>query len=100
LRVTELFIKRRHNAPLEPAVAIECDQNGIATGVRTAPFRHALITSQAISAELGFRPGDLRENIVMDCDALHELPSGTDIQVGPALLRLTFHCEPCRKYLS
>lgn len=45
-------------------------------------------------------PGDLRENIMVDCDDLYDLPSGTVVKIGQALLRLTFHCEPCRKILK
>lgn len=25
------------------------------------------------------QPGDLRENVVVDCDSLYELPSGTEL---------------------
>jgi MOSC domain-containing protein YiiM len=49
---------------------------------------------------LGLNPDDLRENIVVDCDDLHDLPSGTVVKIGQALLRLTFHCEPCKKILK
>lgn len=100
MRVTELFVKRRHNAPLEPATAIWCDENGITEGVRTAPFRQALIASRPVTTGLGLEPGDLRENIVVDCDDLYDLPSGAVVKIGHALLRLTFHCEPCKKILK
>jgi MOSC domain len=100
LEVTELFIKRRHDAPLQPAVAIACGTRGIAGGVPCAPFRQALIASRSVTAELGLKPGDLRENIVVDCDDLYDLPSGTVVKIGQALLRLTFHCEPCKKILK
>lgn len=99
MRVTELFIKPRHDAPLQQAAAIACSPRGIAGGVSCAPFRQALIVSRAVTAELGLKPGDLRENIVVDCDDLYDLPSGTVVQIGPARLRLTFHCEPCKKIL-
>lgn len=97
MRVSELFIKCRHDAPMQSVRSIACSTRGIAEGVPCAPFRQALITSRAASAELGFAPGDLRENIVVDCAHLYDLPSGTVIQIGQALLRLTFHCEPCKK---
>jgi hypothetical protein len=38
-------------------------------------------------------------NIVVDCDDLYDLPSGTVVKIGEARLRLTFYCEPCRKIL-
>jgi hypothetical protein len=97
LQVTELFIKRRHYAPLQPAATIACSPRGIAGSVPCAPFRQALIASRSVTAELGLNPGDLRENIVVDCDDLYDLPSGTVVKIGQALVRLTFHCEPCRK---
>ena len=100
LTVTELFVKRKHGAPLEPVAAIRCDRRGIANGVSCAPFRQALIASRSIIAECGLRPGDLRENIVVDFDRLYDLPSGTVVKIGQALLRLTFHCEPCKKILK
>jgi MOSC domain-containing protein YiiM len=100
LQVTELFIKRRHDAPLLPAATITCSPRGIAKSVPCAPFRQALIASRSVAAELALNPGDLRENIVVNCDDLYDLPSGTVVKVGQALLRLTFHCEPCRKMLK
>ena len=51
-------------------------------------------------AECGLKPGDLRENIIVDFDRLYDLPSGAVIKIGEALLRLTFHCEPCKKILK
>jgi len=100
LRVTELFIKPGHDAPLQPAAAITCSTRGIAGSVSSAPFRQALITSRAVTAELGLKLGDQRENIVVDCDDLYDLPSGTVVTIGQARLRLTFHCEPCKKILK
>jgi MOSC domain-containing protein YiiM len=100
LQVTELRIKHRHDAPLHPATEIACSPCGIVGSVPCAPFRQALIASRAVTAELGLKPGDLRENIVVDCDDLYDLPSGTVVEMGQARLRLTFHCEPCRKILK
>lgn len=100
MQVTELFIKHRHNATLQRVVALACSKRGIAENVPCAPFRQALIASRSVTTELGLKPGDLRENIVVDCDYLYDLPSGTVVKVGQALLRLTFHCEPCRKILE
>lgn len=99
MQVTELFIKPRHDAPMQPAAAIACSPRGIAGNAACAPFRQALIVSRAVTAELGLKPGDLRENIVVDCDDLYDLPSGTVVMIGRARLRLTFHCEPCKKIL-
>ena len=35
--------------------------------------------------------------MVVDGIDLHKLESGTVIQIGSVRIRLTFHCEPCRK---
>ena len=84
---------------MQPAAAMACSPRGIAGNAACAPFRQALIVSRAVTAELGLKPGALRENIVVDCDDLYDLPSGTVVQIGQARLRLTFHCEPCKKIL-
>jgi MOSC domain-containing protein YiiM len=59
-----------------------------------------LIASRPVLIDCGLKPGDLRENILLDDDQLYDLPSGTVIKIGQALIRLTFHCEPCRKILK
>jgi hypothetical protein len=97
--VTSLFVKRAHGTPMEPVSALAFSPQGIAAGVRCSPLRQVLITSRAITRECGLASGDLRENIEVDLDDLYALPSGTVIRVGPALIRLTFHCEPCKKIL-
>ena len=100
MTVTGLFLKRKHGAPLEAVGSIACTGAGITDSVRCAPFRQALIASKSVMAECGLKPGDLSENIIVDFDRLYELPSGTVIKIGEALLRLTFHCEPCKKILK
>ena len=37
---------------------------------------------------------------MVECDDLYDLQSGTAVKIGQALLRLTFHCEPCKKILK
>ena len=99
MKVSNLFIKRAHGRAVESVGTIGYDERGIKNNVGCAPFRQVLIASQSVTAECGLSPGDLRENIVVDFDSLYEVPSGTVVQVGRALIRLTFHCEPCRKIL-
>jgi MOSC domain-containing protein YiiM len=100
MTVTSLFVKGAHSGALESVRTIAYDERGIQNNVACAPFRQVLIASQSVTAECGLRPGDLRENIVVDFDSLYELPSGTVVQIGRALIRLTFHCEPCKKILK
>lgn len=40
-------------------------------------------------------PGNLRENVVVALEGLQSLASGTVLQMGEAMVRLTFRCEPC-----
>lgn len=100
MEVTRLFVKCRHGDDVEPATSIDCIQDGIVGNVACAPFRQALIASRSVTADCGLKPGDLRENIVVDFDGLYELPSGTVVKIGQVLIRLTFHCEPCKKILK
>jgi MOSC domain-containing protein YiiM len=100
LTVTNLSIKRKHGAALENVTTFAFDKDGISGGVACAPFRQVLIASRPILAECGLKPGDLRENILLEDDGLYDLSSGTVVRIGQALIRLTFHCEPCKKILK
>jgi MOSC domain-containing protein YiiM len=100
MSVTNLFVKRHHGAALEPVSTIRHDASGILESVACAPFRQVLITARSVIAECGLQPGDLRENIVVEFNRLHDLPSGTVVKIGRSLIRLTFHCESCRKILK
>ncbi len=99
MAVTNLFIKRAHRERMDVVSRMAFTANGISGGVRCSPLRQVLITSRTVTRNLGLEAGDLRENIVVDVDGFYDLPSGSVIRVGEALIRLTFHCEPCRKIL-
>ena len=100
MRVKKLFIKHEHAAQLTKADLVDFSPEGIRTNVACAPFRQVLIASESVTADCGLKDGDLRENVVVDFDGLYDLPSGTVVQIGQALIRLTFHCEPCKKILK
>ena len=97
MKVTSLFVKRAHVERVDPVRELAFGPHGIAGGVPCSPLRHVLITSRSVTADCGLAPGDLRENIEVDVDDLYDLPSGSVIRIGEALIRLTFHCEPCKK---
>jgi MOSC domain-containing protein YiiM len=97
--VTNLFIKRAHRARLESVAELEVSPQGIVGSVRCSPLRQVLITSRSVTEDCGLRAGELRENIVIDCAGFYDLASGTVVRIGAALVRLTFHCEPCKKIL-
>lgn len=42
-------------------------------------------------------PGDLRENIVLQGLPEKEFVPGTVVTLGEVKIRLTFHCEPCKR---
>jgi MOSC domain-containing protein YiiM len=100
LTVTNLYIKCKHGAALKEVSTFAFNQDGIGAGVACAPFRQVLIASRPILMECGLRPGELRENILLEDDRLYDLPSGTVVRIGRALIRLTFHCEPCKQILK
>jgi MOSC domain-containing protein YiiM len=100
LTVTNLYIKRKHRAALEEVTTFAFDKDGIGAGVACAPFRQVLIASRPILDDCGLKPGDLRENVLLEDDGLYDLPSGTVVRLGQALIRLTFHCEPCKHILK
>lgn len=97
MTVTSLFVKSGHGAPMSSVGCIGFSVDGIKGNVACAPFRQVLLTSRSVTAACGLKDGDLRENVVLDVDALYDLPSGTVVRIGDALVRLTFHCEPCKK---
>jgi len=100
MRVTKLFVKNGHGEPLQSVPTMRHDQSGIWDNVTCAPFRQVLIVSEPVTASLGLKPGDLRENVVVDFGGLYDLPSGSVVKIGDALIRLTFHCEPCKQILG
>lgn len=95
--VTNLLIKYAHKQPLTPATELHFSTNGIKDNVVTSPLRHVLILPNQICNQYALQPGALRENLIIDYPALHDLPSGTVLQIGEAQIRLTFHCEPCSR---
>jgi len=99
-RYESLYIKRKHGAALEGVTSFAFDKHGITNSVACALFRQALIASRSIMTECGLKPSDLRENIIVDYNRLYELPSGTVVKIGQALIRLTFHCELFDKILK
>lgn len=64
------------------------------------PWRQCLLLPQHTLDQHQLQPGQLKEDVVvghlLDID-LHQLPSGSCLQLGEAIVRLTFHCDPCYK---
>lgn len=96
--ILHLFHKPERYRPMAPKEELELTPEGIRGAVHAAPMRHILLVPASTHAKFAIRPGDLRENVVVD-DAqfggLHSLASGTALRLGAVKLRLTIHCEPC-----
>jgi len=76
--------------------AISASTNGLAASRKCHPWRQVLLLPTSTLTELDLKPSELRENILISED-IHRLQSGTVIEVGDVEIRLTFHCEPCKK---
>jgi alkylated DNA nucleotide flippase Atl1 len=74
---------------LKRGYGVEGDRNAWAGSPR-----QVLIVSQPTLTEFDLKPGDLYENILVDAP-IADLVSGQVIQIGEALIRPTFLCEPC-----
>ena len=93
--IRHLLVKKVRREPLTPVGGLRFTESGIVGGVPCPPLRQVLILPLSVLSAFGLLPGELRENVVIDYDPLHSLPSGTVLKLGEALVRLTFHCEPC-----
>jgi MOSC domain-containing protein YiiM len=71
---------------------------GIETQRHCHRWRQVLFVPQATLDEFSVSATVLRANVVMHGGTnIHSLPSGTIITIGAAKVRLTYHCEPCKK---
>lgn len=100
MKVTNLYLKTASGADMTAVEHMRFTPKGIQDNVACQPLRQVLISSLPVSEECGLLAGDLRENVVIDGRGLYQLKSGTVVNVGPARIRLTFHCEPCKGILG
>src|SRR5258708_8044527 len=73
--------------------------HGVVGDVNANPLspRQLLVTRSEELMHFGIRPGDLRENIVVSGLDEEVFVPGTRLDVGAVSIRLTFHCEPCKR---
>jgi alkylated DNA nucleotide flippase Atl1 len=59
--------------------------------------RQVLVTRSEDLRHFGIEPGSLRENIVLTGVKDEQFVPGARLDIGSAAIRLTFHCEPCKR---
>jgi len=96
--ILNLLYKTERYKPLAETSQFSVSPSGIAGAIESTPIRQVLIVPQRTLDTFSLRPGDLRENIVLDDTSigdLYDMPSGTVLVIGDVHIRLTIHCEPC-----
>ncbi|BAU41052.1 MOSC domain-containing protein [Leptolyngbya sp. O-77] len=98
MQILNLFTKTASGKPPTP-----CDRLWLRRGLgiegdahaRAGSPRQVLLGSAPVLMEHGLRPGDLRENILLD-SLVEALVSGQVLQLGNAAqVRIMGECEPC-----
>jgi len=98
--VKTLFLKQTKGSALCPVESLRFSRAGIDGNEPCSPLRQILILPRSTLDDLALQPGQLRENVVLEHPGLHELESGTELMIGAARIRLTFHCEPCGRVVD
>ncbi len=97
MKIHQLFIKPQPGLPVQAQPTLQLLRGyGIQddASAQLGSPRQILITDLGTVRHFKLQPGDLRENILLN-ESLGEWESGQIWQVGGALIRLTFLCEPC-----
>jgi MOSC domain-containing protein YiiM len=96
--VVNLQLCPGNRLPMEPVTAAKAIENLGLAGDRHAKAdseRQVLLIEAETLEKLGLRAGDVRENITTRGIALMELPLGTRLRIGEAMVELTVQCVPC-----
>jgi alkylated DNA nucleotide flippase Atl1 len=100
-KVTHLFLKKSKGGQMFTSIAFKLLKGyGIESDINTSPIspRQVLITRKEDLDELNIPYGSLRENIIIQGLNQNEFIPGSLLQIGDnAKIRLTFHCEPCKR---
>ena len=96
--VNQLFLKPLGSNALVNTQALRIETTGVVGNIIQHPWKQLLLMPSDTLDAFALQAGQLKEDIVVNPTFdLHDLPSGSVIQIGSAQLRLTFHCEPCSK---
>lgn len=95
--ITHLFLKPGRGQPMLPAAHVEAEaQRGFRGDASFGTGdRQVLIVEQQVLEAFDLKPGDLRENVVVDGFALANLEIGARIRLGLVTLEVTGDCDPC-----
>jgi alkylated DNA nucleotide flippase Atl1 len=100
-RIQALFIRPRRETPLgEPAEQLHLLRGqGIEGDLHRQPAspRQVLVVRNEDIAEFDIAPGALGENMLISGLSEAVFIPGAKLQIGQAAVRLTMHCEPCRR---
>jgi len=97
--ITNLLVKRKRGDehPLMEVTSFDVDEKGIVGVTPASITRHVLFLPKEVLEEFNLRPGNFRENIIIEGANIHALKSGTVLLIGGVKVRLTYHCEPCKR---
>ncbi|MBD2473007.1 MGMT family protein [Nostoc sp. FACHB-145] len=99
--VLNLFVKQQHRAAMKEVEVISLKiGHGIEGDVNANPIipRQVLVVRYEDISDLGIPPGELRENIVIAGIQPENFTPGSLMSFDSgAAIRLTFHCEPCKR---
>lgn len=96
-RVVRLFLKVQNGHPMREvpqltAITGRGLEGDVAFG---RDRRQILLVSQSTLEAFDLQPGQIRENITLAGGPIDDLPAGTRIRIGEAILEVTGDCTPC-----
>jgi alkylated DNA nucleotide flippase Atl1 len=94
--IDHLLLKTASGKPMQPV-----DHLRLNLDTNLSPLRQVLVVRAEDLAELGISAGCLREDVVISGCSPEQFQPGSQLSFYKgAILRLTFHCEPCSKVLQ
>lgn len=99
--ILHLFIKQKHGSLMRKVKELKLKMShGIEGDINANPIspRQVLVVRNEDILDLAIPPGELRENIVITGIKSENFAPGALINFdNGAAIRLTFHCEPCKR---
>jgi MOSC domain-containing protein YiiM len=92
-----LFLKIEHGHPMREVPALTAVtgrglEGDVAFGRNS---RQVLLVAQPTLEAFDLQPGQIRENITLAAGPIDDVPAGTRIRIGEAILEVTGDCAPC-----